>query len=1805
MSLEEAIAFAKDHAAGRISEIQLLDGTYAWSATPSGRRQLQSGDPESQGSVASFNASFSASKIVVAGAGDAAVLDSGAASSPLFTVQPGAPLIVFRHLTFTKGSGAQPVAVQGGAVDVEDCTFISNPAGALLIDGGDVRVRTSNFTANGLLDDNITSALLGAAIHALGSASILVENSTFHANAADEGGAIYITGHASLQLSSSTLSSNTARTHGGALAVAGAAHVALSNQTILSRNSARVAGRTAYLAGSSSTASYVLPAPKGHWLSNTVDCNELQGDDGNRCPVDATLTKLLAGALNDDFPFTCAPGLIGNSLSVHHQNNPDCSGSCPSGSYCPAGSVDPILCETSTYCGAGSSAETPCAPGTFGDRPGLKSQDECEPCPEGDWCRGGRRYQCPVGTWSNRTELNEVDACKQCPAFATTLAPGANSSGLCVCLAGYYDERPVPRPDEPAHCVPCRLGMDCSSDGSALPTIKIRKGFFRPSPVTDDVRQCLDARPNCSGEASPTSRCSASTSACSGGDNSASNGLCAPTLAGPFCKLCDSVTNVSSDGSAPLMHYVEATSTETAHCKPCETNLIGRTVGLGFGLLGVGVLLLVLLRAMSLRLPEWLVVWFRERLATLNLNNKLKVLIGFYQIATKVAPIYQVALPSRVHSFLSSLEVGISLNLDSIEAPLTCLGLGGYLTRLQFFMALPISLIAIVLVTTAVMLRCVGQRVDTRVAMRDQLLENSVPIILRIMFLAYPIVTTTAFAAWPCYSFAEVNSFAGASYLITDVAIDCGSSRHHQVQAWAIVAVCLYPVGVLALCTALLLVVRRPILLNRPTPLSRAVHFLYREYKPNFFWWELVEMARRFFLVGFFSLYPSPGSLAQIVTGTLLCAIYLFIQQQASPFASISDDYTAKACSFCLLLLFACSTLFNLIALLEQPELASLLSTRQRALVDLPRLSEVCLAAVAGAIVVTAGIVVVQIREEHLRRLRDAKAALARRLRIVRNSKEAYVVPITQTAAMKALDTTGFHLFLSHVWGTGQDQMRIVKQRLGEMLPEAGVFLDVDDLKTGRGAEYVDISNMVLVFVSKGYFSSPNCMREFLRATFNRTPVIALTEPEERHGSMTMEQVAKGLEEACSNFRKWGLTEEMVNWGFAPPSPQQLFDALFAVEPIEWNRIGAFQDVTMRLIAERILPPAHPKTYVQGELVGQATTLQAPRRGRRFHCYVSPHNRGGRELMIELSQANDWSVSEEPIDPLNQPTAKRGTAAASRLALTQEFAQLRDCDFMLVYLTARTWTSGRVSASFGEEVIEAMDSGVQLLLAHEMPGVGGQEARDGVEFGTFFSCDEGATPDQLLRAGIYEQIAVALKGGAWREASTVMLARTIAAYKEEELSHPFYWIGGSRRFGGSSSSGLNLWGSQRLALRKLSSRMMSNRTSNRSQRASVNERDSVTSASNRSEQDHQGGDSVRDDSNGDGTRGVVESGLHWAKELLALGGMRVRAWSGDHHGEQQPQPAQQQSAVEQPQAEAPPKDARFEMVIASSASASAAVELGEAGLACAVSDGHETRSSACTDATIDAMGVQPWESPSECARQLPLPSHLRIRSPGRSPIRSAARSAMARIRSGRRLEPVPLGWPPRSPCSPRRPSRRPMGQPGFPYTNATTGTAAAAAAKQKPPVPCNLQRARFAPQGEHNPHLNNPADVCSMSVLSAATLLERPSDTSTDASERRSSSVSVFSAAELDGTPLNSSVKSKTIGSISEHSLSDFVAPLAEISSISASPGQSPGESRVGRSRDNDRSSGAHAVSTLTPEFVALDLESGCYEDEPDGVFRI
>ena len=89
--------------------------------------------------------------------------------------------------------------------------------------------------------------------------------------------------------------------------------------------------------------------------------------------------------------------------------------------------------------------------------------------------------------------------------------------------------------------------------------------------------------------------------------------------------------------------------------------------------------------------------------------------------------------------------------------------------------------------------------------------------------------------------------------------------------------------------------------------------------------------------------------------------------------------------------------------------------------------------------------------------------------------------------------------------------MRIVKGRMNEMLPDVKVFLDVDGLSEGKGANFVDRSAVILIFISDGFFESKNCMRELLRAVHTGKSIITLLESDGSRGAVSRLQVSDQL----------------------------------------------------------------------------------------------------------------------------------------------------------------------------------------------------------------------------------------------------------------------------------------------------------------------------------------------------------------------------------------------------------------------------------------------------------------------------------------------------------------------------------------------------------------------------------------------------------------------------------------------------------------------------------------------------------------------
>jgi hypothetical protein len=149
-------------------------------------------------------------------------------------------------------------------------------------------------------------------------------------------------------------------------------------------------------------------------------------------------------------------------------------------------------------------------------------------------------------------------------------------------------------------------------------------------------------------------------------------------------------------------------------------------------------------------------------------------------------------------------------------------------------------------------------------------------------------VSNAAFEAFSCYEF----DGASRAFLVADVSVQCSSPwaghttqpRHQRIVALAVAMIMVYPVGLIVLTGALLFANRKAIQSCQSTEATVAIHFLWGEYEPSFFWWELVEMMRRLLLVGVFILVGGRGSITQLLVGTAFCMLYCTVQMNAWPF---------------------------------------------------------------------------------------------------------------------------------------------------------------------------------------------------------------------------------------------------------------------------------------------------------------------------------------------------------------------------------------------------------------------------------------------------------------------------------------------------------------------------------------------------------------------------------------------------------------------------------------------------------------------------------------------------------------------------------------------------------------------------------------------------------------------------------------------------------------------------------------------------------------------------------------------------------
>ena len=1218
---------------------------------------------------------------------------SDSASVPAMVVRGG--MLTMRGSTMTAYVLNGALHVLGGEVYIEGSMLADNSAiglqgGAILVNGGRLSLIRSTMSRNEAEEGGAVAVLAG---------HFDATQCGFEANRAAKGAAVAVLGSRGIaSFDASTISSNAASQKGGALWTAAGGVAVLANGTLIEHNTAP-SGPSIWIELGGNV-EYRLPAPMGRWVL---------ADNG--------VSRLMPGGFTD-LPYACAPGVFGDSLEFDAQSGPGCSSNCPAGKVCPAACTDPEECPRGSFCSVGSGSPTPCPAGTYGDVAGLASEDGCLPCAAGHWCAQGFANPCGSNTYNPQQRGDSLSYCLPCPD-ASVSVPGSTGPEDCLCATSYFAANTTPS-GEPV-CQSCPVGAACDQPGVTMMSLPVLEGYYRASDASSDLRRCPDF---------------GSGSSCIGGVGAA-EGPCKPWTQGPYCRLCN-VTDTS--------RYF---SVGASACLPCEGSA-GTPILLGVGVLVAAIAICLLLVHMKphRKIPALgkLLRWLTRMHSQLSLRAKVKQLLGLYQIATQISAVYEVSMPEAMARLLSVLEL-FNFNLPRLGLPLQCLGLRTYQQQLAVTMLMPL-ITAAVLVLGFLVYTLVGRSAnqklldlaselkaalpenrevqhavaaavverrrssasgnaggilnhDTAVRLQNlakQLLKPSLhrsvrrlllagllsalPWLLTLMFLVFPMVSSAAFRAFSCEKFDD-----GRSFLRADYSVECGSDEHYRAKGLAWFGILLYPGGTSVLYAVLLQRVRSAIVHKRPTTLSRALDYMVRDYEPEFFWWELFEMWKKLFLVGF-AVLILPGSIEQLFIAFLFSAVSAFFISLARPFQSVMDDYFAKFCAFALTILLFFALLLKVGVLKE--EVDSLLSSRLR-----DRFS-------FDAAVITAGMI----------------SALVVALLLATASAVAQIVAAARLPLLKLKNTKAkpelsrarshqWHLFLSHIWGTGQDQCAVIKRQLCVLLPGVKIFLDIDDLgDIGLLEEYIDMTAVITIFASKGYFKSISANTRYIYAH--------LAPPS--HTSHAMRPLPHPLASDClrevnctvAKAKPIVLVHDNVRGGATldfirnEECPEELRDPIFRNRRIiGWHRARDFQLVSLKLLAEQLLLgcPVYRdepslSLYVPGEIAAQRLAFHKP-----VVLYASPNNPGAGMIALRLAGAM------KRLTIVSQPAPADGDGKPA------------EATHFMLYLTSQTFV-GPKGEALAEEVRRARRlGGAKIVMLHE-----NDFTNEGCEFGRCVKC---------------------------------------------------------------------------------------------------------------------------------------------------------------------------------------------------------------------------------------------------------------------------------------------------------------------------------------------------------------------------------------------------------------------------------------------------------------------------------------------------
>lgn len=302
---------------------------------------------------------------------------------------------------------------------------------------------------------------------------------------------------------------------------------------------------------------------------------------------------------------------------------------------------------------------------------------------------------------------------------------------------------------------------------------------------------------------------------------------------------------------------------------------------------------------------------------------KVKIIIATFQILSVSLQSFQVSMPVSYTRFISGMDI---LMIDLINVvPVGCIKRLNYADTLVIKTLFPPCFAGFLFVCFMTELTIRNKNllkihISDHRQLKAQLLVlirnlkfKYMSAILLFSYLYLPGLTVAIFQTFICQNVdpGNVTSSNGDYYLTADYSLNCTSKTVKFARVWAGFMIIIYPIGITLLYFWLLYkkryeIMHRHEIESRNTIISAnsdkqssimMIKFLYESYKPQYWYFEIVETVRRLMLTGVLSV-AGEGTSGQIVFGIILAVFYTKIYGYYQPYELQETSVVAELAQY-------------------------------------------------------------------------------------------------------------------------------------------------------------------------------------------------------------------------------------------------------------------------------------------------------------------------------------------------------------------------------------------------------------------------------------------------------------------------------------------------------------------------------------------------------------------------------------------------------------------------------------------------------------------------------------------------------------------------------------------------------------------------------------------------------------------------------------------------------------------------------------------------------------------------------------------